>query len=113
MEWLEPVPTDVVQGSVPSWPDGFLGLFGVALIVPLLCLIVFVVLGRWGGADSVRRRFWCAFASRNVVVEFVTRGLAPQIVAVRSCSAFDPATAVACRQQCLEGCAREVQEQTA
>jgi hypothetical protein len=87
---------------VPSWFDGFLGIFGLALVVPLVCLVAFVVLGHWGSAVGVRRRFWCRFAGREVEVEFLSRGLAAEMVAVKSCSAFEPRTVVTCRQQCLE-----------
>jgi hypothetical protein len=113
MEWSEPLPTDVLPVPGPSWLDGFMGLFGVALAVPLVCLVVFVLLGRWGGATGVRRRFWCRLARRNVEVEFLSRGLAPRLVSVKWCSAFEPRTAVRCRQQCLDGHARAVPERTA
>lgn len=48
--------------------------------------------------------FWCAFAERDVEVEFVTDGV-PVLrnpSGVRSCSAFDPQTAVSCHRRCLD-----------
>ncbi|HEV8310281.1 MAG TPA: universal stress protein [Methylomirabilota bacterium] len=56
----------------------------------------------------VRRRFWCASRRRDVEVEFVERGLPgfAVAVAVRSCSAFDPPTAIDCRRQCADAAFR-------
>jgi len=48
--------------------------------------------------------FWCALAERDVEVEFVTEGI-PVLRTpngVKSCSAFDPQTAVACHRRCLD-----------
>lgn len=51
-----------------------------------------------------RRRFWCALSRREVEVEFEEWGLPGlrQPVAVRSCSVFDPPTAVTCGRRCLD-----------
>lgn len=59
--------------------------------------------------DGVRRRrFWCAWSRREVEVEFETRGLPGfrRVVTVRSCSAFDPPTAIECRRRCLDAAFR-------
>jgi nucleotide-binding universal stress UspA family protein len=60
--------------------------------------------GGAAGRRIVRRRFWCAWGGRDVEVEFVERGLPalPWATAVRSCSAFDPPTAIECRRQCVD-----------
>ncbi|MBI4635771.1 MAG: hypothetical protein HY727_05425 [Candidatus Rokubacteria bacterium] len=51
-----------------------------------------------------RRHFWCALAQREVEVELERAGLAGfwDTVAVRSCTAFDPPSAVACARRCLD-----------
>lgn len=52
----------------------------------------------------VRRYFWCAVHQREVEVELEERGL-PGFrvpVAVRSCSVFDPPTAIDCERRCLD-----------
>jgi len=53
---------------------------------------------------SVRRRFWCLRAGRDVEVVFERRGLPGlrSITGVRSCTAFDPRTAVACDRRCVD-----------
>jgi len=55
-----------------------------------------------------RRHFWCALERREVEVEFEERGLPGfrRQLAVRSCSVFDPPTAVACGRRCLESAYR-------
>jgi nucleotide-binding universal stress UspA family protein len=56
----------------------------------------------------VDRRFWCAASGRDVEVAFVERGL-PGIRwarTVRSCTAFNPPTAVECRHQCVDAAFR-------
>ena len=48
--------------------------------------------------------FWCALAGRDVEVEFERRGF-PGLsdpFAVRSCSTFEPQTAVSCGRRCLD-----------
>ena len=50
----------------------------------------------------LRRHFWCAFSRQEVEVEFEVRGL-PGFrypVAVVSCPAWDPPTAIGCRRPC-------------
>lgn len=60
------------------------------------------------GGHAVRRRFWCGWSGRDVEVAFVERGFPgiPWAVAVRSCSAFDPPTAIECRRQCVDAAFR-------
>jgi hypothetical protein len=74
---------------------------GVALAVLLLTQLVV-------GPALKRRRFVCAQAGREVEVEFEERGLAGlrRMVAVRSCSVFDPPSPVQCRRSCLNPDAR-------
>jgi hypothetical protein len=50
------------------------------------------------------RRVWCALTELEVQVEFEERGF-PGLsspFAVKSCTAFDPPTAVACRRRCVD-----------
>jgi hypothetical protein len=50
-----------------------------------------------------RHRFWCAQSRREVEVEFEVRGLPGfRKMTVRSCSVFDPPTAVRCRRRCVD-----------
>ena len=51
---------------------------------------------------TVRRRFRCREAQRDVEVEFVARGVPGlrTITGVRSCPVFDPSEAVACARGC-------------
>jgi nucleotide-binding universal stress UspA family protein len=65
----------------------------------------------WDAAAAARpaghvvgRHFWCGLSGRDVEVEFVERGL-PGIRwdrTVRSCTAFDPPTAVECHRRCVD-----------
>jgi hypothetical protein len=52
--------------------------------------------------------FWCALAEREVEVEFVTQGIAGlgNPSGVKSCSAFDPQTAVLCHRRCVDSAFR-------
>jgi nucleotide-binding universal stress UspA family protein len=61
-----------------------------------------------GPAHTVRRRFWCATRERDVEVHFLKRRLpGPSwTTTVRSCSVFDPSTAVACRRPCVDAAYR-------
>lgn len=56
----------------------------------------------WTGVRS--RRVWCALLEREVLVTFEERGLPGfrSPVAVRTCSAFDPPSAVACHRRCVD-----------
>jgi hypothetical protein len=51
-----------------------------------------------------RERFWCRQADRDVEVLYRMRGLPGfrRIVGVKSCTAFDPRTAVACTRLCTD-----------
>lgn len=75
-------------------------LAGVVLIATLLIVPLLVFVPR----KLRRRHFWCVARRRDVEVEFEERGLPGFRLAVdvKSCSAFDPPTAVACRHRCLD-----------
>jgi nucleotide-binding universal stress UspA family protein len=80
-----------------------------------------VLLVGWGpdteGAEAAearrvpvaRRAFWCREQDREVVVEFEMGGLPGfrSPVEVRSCSAFDPPTDIACERRCLDPAFRD------
>ena len=55
------------------------------------------------------RRIWCALVDTEVEVEFEMAGVWPfrRIVGVKSCTAFDPSTAVACRRRCVDPAFRQ------
>jgi hypothetical protein len=50
------------------------------------------------------RRVWCPRIEREVQVEFEERGIPPfrSTVGVRSCTAFEPPSAVACPRRCTD-----------
>lgn len=53
---------------------------------------------------SRRHRFWCIAMRREVEVRLEESGV-PGLrlaTAVRSCTAFDPPTAITCRRRCLD-----------
>jgi hypothetical protein len=55
---------------------------------------------------TCRRHFWCSIQQREVEVEFETvprRLLGPRITGVKSCTAFEEPTVVACARACLDG----------
>jgi len=83
----------VVQGAadVMSWI--LLAQFGLFLALALLVRNTMVV-----------RRFWCAVAHRDVEVMFERPPLAlpPGRLAVRRCSACEPASAISCDRHCVE-----------
>jgi nucleotide-binding universal stress UspA family protein len=56
-----------------------------------------------------RRAFWCREQDREVMVEFEMQGVPGfrSPVEVRSCSAFDPPTDIACERRCLDPTFRE------
>jgi len=57
----------------------------------------------------VRRYFWCPIHQREVEVEFEERGLPGfrMALGVRSCSVFEPPTAVDCERRCLDPAFRQ------
>ena len=70
------------------------------LLAALLFVVPLVVLF---SRARRRRRFWCADNARDVEVEFEGRGFPGfREEVVKSCSAFDPTTAVTCRRGCLD-----------
>ena len=99
MDWPSGGPLD---GSEVIWAQGVADAMGWALVfLALLLAVPFVMF-----LDRVRRRrhFWCSQAGREVEVEFEEAGLPGfrHPVAVRSCTEFDPLTAVACNRRCLD-----------
>ena len=83
------------------WIQGLADALGWGMLAALLFMVPLVVLF---SRAIRRRRFWCAQARRDVEVEFQEHGL-PGFrwsAAVKSCSVFDPATAVACQRRCLD-----------
>ena len=104
MEWMAPGPSDEVDPLslwTQMWVEGLVSFLGAILVVVLVALAAQAVL-RSRGTGSVRRRFWCRRAGRNVEVEFATRGLVPRIASVKQCSEFEPGSAISCSRQCLD-----------
>jgi len=81
-------------GAALSW-SVFVWCAG-AMVFALLLLPI-------AGRVIRRRHFWCQRAGDQVEVEFEESGLMGfrRPVAVRSCSVFDPPTAVTCGRSCL------------
>lgn len=98
MEWLGQWSG---AGAEEAWIQGFTDVFAWGLVGALLILAPLLAL--LPGAVE-RRRFWCPLSRREAEVEFEVRGLPGwrRPVAVRSCSVFDPPTAVVCRRRCLD-----------
>lgn len=84
------------------------GVWWVLLIWAAIGMAVLLLTQLVVGPALKRRRFVCRQAGREVEVEFEERGLAGlrRAVAVRSCSVFDPPSAVRCRRFCLSPDAR-------
>jgi hypothetical protein len=101
MELMGPVPTDGLDLWMQLWVEGFVRFFSATLVVWLVAFGALVILGAWGTL-TVRRRFWCRLAGREVEVEFGTRGLVPSIASVKQCSVFETGTAIACSRRCLD-----------
>ncbi len=94
LDWL-------VQGS----PEGLLpGPAEFLARAALIAALVLLPLLAFAPRRLRRRRFWCVTKRRDVEVELEERGLPGfrLAVGVRSCSAFDPPTAVACGGRCLD-----------
>jgi hypothetical protein len=87
-----------------AWTDGFVSF---SMLAGLLALSILVIVGA-SGATRVRRRFWCRLAGRDVEAEFETRGVWRRAHSVQCCSAFETATAIACRRTCLDASYREL-----
>jgi len=85
-----------VQSVADSLGWGILAWAGVAVTLLFLTQVVVPRL-------SQSCHFWCGAAEREVEVEFEEHGLpgARRAVSVRSCSVFDPPSAVSCRRACL------------
>ena len=79
------------------------GVWWVLLIWALLTLGVLLLTQLVVEPVLRRRHFVCAEAGREVEVEFEEWGVAGlrRAMAVRSCSVFDPPSAVQCRRACL------------
>ncbi len=92
-EWSSPGLSDALILGVTN-ALGWAMLVAFAVLLPLALLL---------SPTIRRRRFWCAQSRRDVEVEFDLGGLPGfrRPVAVRSCSVFDPPTAVRCRRFCL------------
>jgi hypothetical protein len=92
-----------LDGSEVVLVQGIADAMGWALVILALLFAIPLVMM----VDRVRRtrRFWCSRAGREVEVEFEESGMLPGFrhpVAVRSCTEFDPLTAVACNRRCLD-----------
>lgn len=98
MEWLAEWSGQEVQ---EAWAQQLADLLAWGLLGALLLLFLLLVLFP---STVKRRRFWCHLNRREVEVEFEERGVPGwrQPVAVKSCSVFDPPTAVTCRRHCLD-----------
>jgi hypothetical protein len=88
MDWY-PVPYMEIEQVDPP-VDG--GLLSAWLVV---AVIVLAAAALWYRQHGVRHSFWCATAEREVEVR-LGRGC------VKSCSAFEDPTAIACARRCLD-----------
>ena len=83
-----------------GWVQSFTDVLGWGTLGALLFLVPLVVVF---SRATRRRHFWCAQERREVEVEFEEQGLPGfrHTQNVRSCSVFDPPTAVRCHRDCL------------
>jgi hypothetical protein len=91
----------MADGTQQAWIQGLSDALAWGMLGAMLFLVPLVALF---SRVTRRRRFWCALSRRDVEVEFEESGL-PGLrrpVAVKSCSIFDPPTAVECRRRCLD-----------
>jgi hypothetical protein len=95
------------RGEGGQWIGTLSDLLGWALLSALLLLALSITASP---PTTLRRRFWCPASRREVEVEFEERGWLwlRRAVAVRTCSVFDPPTAVGCRRRCLEPAFRQL-----
>lgn len=75
----------------------FVLVLGFALVLLVWGMFQFVPTPRLQATKS----FFCPFRERNVTAEFEETGWDGSAVNVARCSAFDPPTAIACEQGCL------------
>src|SRR5512132_3221371 len=81
-----------------AWINGFFPIAALGLFLPLIVVALVAAVT----VRTVRRRFWCRLAGREVETEFQARGLVPRLRSVVSCSAFERGDAIACRRRCLD-----------
>jgi hypothetical protein len=89
------------ETAAVTWTQGIADAMAWGALASLLLLVPLLVLF----SQAIRRRrFWCGRAGREVEVAFEERGLPglPYAVSVKSCSVFDPSSAVSCGRQCLD-----------
>jgi hypothetical protein len=96
--WPQQLVVTLAQGS---WTQGLVDALSWGLLIAVLLIVPLVVTF----SRALRKRtFWCAQKRRDVEVVMDERGL-PGLraaVAVESCTAFDPPTAVTCQRRCLD-----------
>jgi hypothetical protein len=98
MEVFESPLADGWDAWFGAWIDSFLPVAALPLVVVLILLALVGAVD----AQTVRRRFWCRLAGREVETEFEARGFVPRLRSVMSCSAFERGGAIACRRRCLD-----------
>jgi hypothetical protein len=109
MDW----PLEVTVSQLArDWDELMRGLSAVLAWTAWLGVLV-VSLGTGIGASrrAVRpRRFWCPWVGRDVEALFEERGPPGfrQTLRVAACSAFEPASAVACRRGCTDATCRRL-----
>jgi hypothetical protein len=98
MDWIEAWPDEAEAVALTQGIADAIGWEALASLLVLVPLLVFFSRG------ARRRRFWCAHERREVEVEFEERGLPglPCAVSVKTCSVFDPPTAIGCARRCVD-----------
>ena len=91
-----------------AWVETMSEAYGWVFVAWAGALVALLLLLTLLSVPEARWRFWCVGARRTVEVVFEEFGLSGRryIVAVRSCSAFDPPTDVRCHCACLSGAGR-------
>jgi hypothetical protein len=91
-EWdpfLYPVPNFEIEPVDPPTADERLTAWLVLTVIALIVMVIWYRFGVW------RHAFWCAVAGREVEMR-IAGGC------VRSCSAFEDRTSIACARRCLD-----------
>ncbi len=103
VEWMEPAWAGqaALDEWFRAWIAGFLGFFGHVVLIAFAVVAALAIVG-WYAVASVRRRFRCCLAGREVEVEFATRGLFHRLAGIKRCPVFEEGTAIACARRCLD-----------
>lgn len=85
-----------MSGDMLPWFTTFL----IGVVVALILLIAVVLLPRVGRTAAMTKRFFCPWARRDVVVQYLTDDRRHP-VGIISCTAFADPIVITCERRCL------------